>query len=97
MLKRFFSYYKPHLKLFTLDMLCALIVAVCNLFYPKITGNIIDIYVPEGRLDLVLIWSGVLLGIYVVKALLNYVIQFWGHVMGVRIQGDMRRDFFNHL
>ena len=97
MLKRFFSYYKPHLKLFTLDMLCALIVAVCNLFYPKITGNIIDIYVPEGRLDLVLIWSGVLLGIYVVKALLNYVIQYWGHVMGVRIQGDMRRDFFNHL
>ena len=97
MLKRFFSYYKPHLKLFTLDMLCALIVAVCNLFYPKITGNIIDIYVPEGRLDLVLIWSGVLLGIYVAKALLNYVIQYWGHVMGVRIQGDMRRDFFNHL
>lgn len=97
MLKRFFSYYKPHLKLFTLDMLCALIVAVCNLFYPKITGNIIDIYVPEGRLDLVLIWSGVLLGIYVVKALLNYFIQYWGHVMGVRIQGDMRRDFFNHL
>ncbi|MBQ2804749.1 MAG: ABC transporter ATP-binding protein, partial [Clostridia bacterium] len=43
------------------------------------------------------IWSGVLLGIYVVKALLNYVIQYWGHVMGVRIQGDMRRDFFNHL
>ncbi len=97
MLKRFFSYYKPHLKLFTLDMLCALVVAVCNLFYPKITGNIIDIYVPQGRLDLVLTWSGVLLGIYVVKAFLNYVIQYWGHVMGVRIQGDMRRDFFNHL
>lgn len=97
MLKKFFSYYKPYKKLFAIDMLCALVVAVCNLFFPFITGNIISDYIPDRRLDLVIVWCIALLGIYVVKALLGFVIQYWGHIMGVRIQGDMRRDFFEHL
>ena len=78
-------------------MACAFIVAVCDLFYPIIAGNIIDDYVPNQNLRLLLIWSGVLLGIYLVKAVLNYVIQYWGHIVGVRIQGDMRRDMFRHM
>ena len=78
LVKRFVSYYKPHRKLFAIDMACAFIVAVCDLFYPIIAGNIIDDYVPNQNLRLLLIWSGVLLGIYLVKAVLNYVIQYWG-------------------
>jgi ATP-binding cassette subfamily B protein len=97
LVKRFVSYYKPHRKLFAIDMACAFIVAVCDLFYPIIAGNIIDDYVPNQNLRLLLIWSGVLLGIYLVKAVLNYVIQYWGHIVGVRIQGDMRRDMFRHM
>ena len=97
LVKRFVSYYKPHRKLFAVDMACAFIVAVCDLFYPIIAGNIIDDYVPNQDLRLLLIWSGVLLGIYLVKAVLNYVIQYWGHIVGVRIQGDMRRDMFRHM
>lgn len=97
MLKKFFSYYKPHKKLFFIDMLCAFIVAVCNLFYPFITGKIINVYIPNKQLGFVLTWCVVLLGIYVVKMFLNYVIQYWGHIMGVCIQGDMRRDFFEHV
>lgn len=97
LVKRFISYYKPHRKLFAIDMACAFIVAVCDLFYPIIAGNIIDDYVPNQNLRLLLIWSGVLLGIYLVKAVLNYVIQYWGHIVGVRIQGDMRRDMFRHM
>lgn len=97
LVKRFVSYYKPHRKLFAIDMACAFIVAVCDLFYPIIAGNIIDDYVPNQDLRLLLIWSGVLLGIYLVKAVLNYVIQYWGHIVGVRIQGDMRRDMFRHM
>ena len=96
MIKKFISYYKPHKKLFFIDMLCAFMVALCNLFYPFITKNIINIYVPK-NLELLLVWSGVLLLIYAVKALLNYVIQYWGHIVGVRIQGDMRKEFFVHL
>ena len=95
LVKRFVSYYKPHRKLFAIDMACAFIVA--DLFYPIIAGNIIDDYVPNQNLRLLLTWSGVLLGIYLVKAVLNYVIQYWGHIVGVRIQGDMRRDMFRHM
>ena len=97
MLKKFFSYYRPHMGLFIIDMICAFLVAVCNLFFPFVTGNIISVYIPDKRLDLVLVWCGVLLFVYVFKAFLAYVIQYWGHVMGVRIQGDMRKDFFHHI
>ena len=97
MLKKFFSYYKPHKLLFSIDLVCAFIVAVCNLFYPFIAKNIINVYVPEGNLSFVLIWAGVLLIIFIIKAILQYIIAYWGHVVGVRIQADMRRDFFKHI
>lgn len=97
MIKRFVQYYKPHLKLFTIDMLCAFTVALCDLFYPMITKDIINIYVPNQQLNLLITWSAALLGIYIVKAILNYVVTYWGHIVGVGIQGDMRRDMFRHL
>lgn len=97
MLRHFIRYYKPHRKLFFLDMLCAFLVAVCDLFYPIIAGNIINDYVPNQNIRLLLVWAGVLLLIYVLKAGLNWFIQYWGHIVGVRMQGDMRRDVFAHL
>ncbi len=97
MIKRFFSYYKPHKKLFILDIICSFAVALCNLFYPFVTKQIINEYAPNKLLDLMLVWCGALLAIYIVKAILNYIVQFYGHVLGVRIQGDMREDFFRHI
>ena len=97
MIKRFVRYYKPHKRLFMLDTACSLMVAVCDLFYPMIAKNITNVYVPNKELRLLLVWAGVLLGIYLIKAALNYIIQYWGHIVGVRIQGDMRRDMFMHL
>lgn len=97
MLKQFVQYYKPHKLLFVADMACALLVAACNLIYPIITRQFINAYVPEGNLRMILITAAVLLLIYVVKASLNYFIQYYGHVMGVRMQCDIRRDAFNHL
>ena len=97
MFKQFAKYYKPHWKLFALDMFCAFIVSCCNLFYPVITKNIINDYVPNQNLKLFVVWAIVLLLIYVVKAFLNYIIQYWGHMVGVRIQGDMRQELFRHL
>ncbi len=96
-LKRFVKFYKPHLLLFSLDMLAAIIVAAADLFYPEITSNIINDYVPTGNLRLMLIWGGVLLGIYLLKAGLNYFMQYYGHIMGVRMQSDIRTDMFKHL
>lgn len=97
MIKRFIAYYKPHWKLFTIDMCCAFIVALCDLFYPIIARDIINVYVPQQNLRLLLVWAVALFAIYLLKAGLTYVVQYWGHMVGVGIQGDMRRDMFRHL
>ena len=97
MFKKFISYYRPHRKLFALDMFCGLLVAICDLFYPIITRNIINVYVPNKQLQLLITWSVVMLLIYVAKACLNFVVQYWGHIVGVRMQADMRRDMFTKL
>ena len=97
MFKKFISYYRPHRKLFALDMFCGLLVAVCDLFYPIIARNIINEYVPNKQLRLLITWSVVMLLIYVAKACLNFVVQYWGHIVGVRMQADMRRDMFAKL
>lgn len=95
MIKRFISYYKPHLKLFILDMFSAVVVAVCNLFYPLISREIINGFSEGSREVGYLIHASLfLLGVYVVKAIFQYIIGYWGHVVGVRMQRDMRRDLF---
>ncbi len=97
MIKRFISYYRPHWKLFVFDMACALIAALCDLFFPMIAGNIIDVYVPNKQIRLLIIWSVALLLIFIFKAALNYMMIYYGHCVGVRMQSDMRRDIFKHM
>ena len=97
LLRRFISYYKPHRRLFCADMICAFIVAVCDLFYPMIAKNMINDYVPNRNLRLLLVWGAALLVIYLLKAGLNWFIQYYGHIVGVRMQADMRRDVFKRL
>ena len=97
MLKRFLSYYKPHKTIFTLDMLASLIVALVGVLYPMVTRAMLNDYIPSRNYRMVVILALALLGLYVVRALLNYFVQYAGHVMGVRMQAQMRRDMFNHL
>jgi ABC-type multidrug transport system fused ATPase/permease subunit len=97
MIKKFIAYYRPHMKLFAADMFCALLVAVCGVLYPVVTRRIINQYVPEHNARMILLCGAVLLGIYFLKAGLNYFIQYYGHAMGVRITIDMRAAAFNHL
>ena len=97
MIKRFASYYRPHIALFTADMICALVYATCDLFYPMITRRMLNSYIPEGNLRLLLTLAGVLVAIYILKTALTYFIDYYGHVVGVRIQADMRREVFDHL
>ena len=97
MLKRFIKYYKPHKKLFAFDMLCSFLIALTDLFYPIITKNIINDYVPNRNLRLLITWSLIILVLYLLKMGLNYFVSYWGHVVGVRMQGDMRRDMFRRL
>lgn len=97
LIRRFIPYYKPHKKLFIIDMICAFIISVFNLVYPYITKEIINNYVPNKLLNLLLIGTMILLAFYLIKAGLNYVLQYWGHLVGVRMQADMRSELFAHL
>ena len=95
MLKKFVSYYKPHLPLFIFDMVSAVIVAVCNLFYPTVAKNIINGFSTGSiTLDVIFMNAALLFAVYVIKAVFQYVIGYLGHVVGVRMQADMRRDLF---
>ena len=97
MLKRFLSYYKPHKLMFTLDMLASLTVALVGIFYPIITRQMLNVYVPEQNYKAIIIFGSVLLSLYLIKMLLNYFIQYQGHVIGVKMQARMRSDMFRHL
>lgn len=97
MLKRFCTYYKPHLKIFTADMAAAFLLSVCTMIYPLITRQMLIDFIPNREVKLLVIWAAVLLGIYLVKYFLNYFVTYYGHVMGVDMQATMRRDVFSHL
>ena len=97
MLKRFLSYSKPHMKIFILDMLAALGVALIGVVYPIVTREMLNELIPNRQYKMVVAFGLLLLGLYFVRMLLNYFIQYEGHVMGVRMQAQMRSDMFRHL
>lgn len=97
MLKEFVQYYRPYKKLFILDMICAFSASMCNLLYPIMTRNIMDDIIPNKKIDLLFIFAAILIVIFIAKAGFNYFMQYWGHVVGVRMQADMRSVVFRHL
>lgn len=97
MLKEFVQYYRPYKKLFILDMICAFSASMCNLLYPIMTRNIMDDIIPNKKIDLLFIFAAILIVIFIAKAGFNYFMQYWGHVVGVRMQADMRSVVFKHL
>jgi len=97
MLKIFISYYKPYLKLFILDLSCAFLIASIDLAFPLITRQFINDIIPNGKLRIFYIFIIALLMLAIVRAVLNYIIDYWGHMVGTRMERDMRRDLFEHL
>ncbi|WP_315078740.1 ABC transporter ATP-binding protein [uncultured Clostridium sp.] len=97
MLKKFISFYKPYKKLFFMDLIAAFIAALCDLVYPMMTRTLVNDSIPNKNIRLIAVFAVTLLIIFLIKALCGYFMQYWGHVVGVRMQGDMRRDVFNHL
>jgi len=97
MLKKFISYYKPYLKLFVLDLSCAFLIASIDLAFPLVTRQFINDIIPNGKLRIFYIFIIALLALAVVRAVLNYIIDYWGHIVGTRMERDMRRDLFEHL
>jgi ATP-binding cassette subfamily B protein len=97
LLRRFIAYYRPHKKLFSMDMGAALLVAVIGVVYPIITRTMLNKLIPEKQYTMIVVYGITLLALYFVKMCLNYFIQYEGHMMGVYMQARMRSDMFNHL
>lgn len=97
MFKRFISYYKPHIRMFTLDMVASLLISVIGMCYPILTRKVFNDFVPNANITMILIFGGVLLVLYFIRMLLRYFVQYYGHVIGVKMQAQMRSDMFKHL
>ena len=97
MLKRFIAYYKPHRFMFALDMLAALLISVIGMVYPMVTNKMLNDLIPNRLYDQIIIAGVIVLILYIVRMLLRYFVQYYGHVIGVKMQRQMRSDLFNHL
>lgn len=97
MLKRFFSYYRPYKKLFILDFTCAVFAGLLELAFPVAVNQVIDRIMPQKEFRVVLMACLALFLFYVLNTILQYIVVFFGHKLGVNIETDMRRELFAHL
>lgn len=97
MLKRFISYYKPHKKMFVLDMLASFLISLVGMFYPVITRVMLNDFIPNKKYRFIVIAGIALLVIYVIRMLLQFFVQYYGHIIGVKMQAQMRSDMFKKL
>ncbi len=94
---RFFSYYRPYKKLFLLDFTCAVFAGLLELAFPVAVNQVIDKIMPKGEFRTILLACFALLLFYVLNTVLQYIVVFFGHKLGVNIETDMRRELFAHL
>ncbi|MCT8139140.1 ABC transporter ATP-binding protein [Anaerobacillus sp. CMMVII] len=97
MIRRFFSYYKPHKKLFIIDFVCAVFVGLLELGFPLAVAWFIDSLLPEGNWSTITAVSAGLLTLYLLSSSMQFVVNYWGHKLGINIETDMRRELFNHV
>lgn len=97
MLKRFIYYYKPHKKMLALDMLASLLISVIGMVYPIVTNKMLNIYIPEKMYTTIVAAGLIVLALYIIRMALRYFVQYYGHVIGVKMQSQMRQDLFAHL
>lgn len=97
MLQRFISYYKPYKKLFMLDFFCAVILAILELSFPLAVSYVIDTLLPDENWGLIVGACSILLVVYIINTILSYVVTYWGHMLGINIETDMRKKLFDHV
>lgn len=89
MLKRFFKYYKPYVSLFVLDIAAAIIFSTVSVFFPIVTRGLIKTYLPQAMWTPMIISFTVILAIYLIQFVCDYIRLKWGHILGVYIETDM--------
>lgn len=97
LLRIFLSYFKPHRRLFAMDMLCAILVAAVDLAFPLVSRTAMNELLPQAAYRTFFIVMGVMAIAYLVRAVLYYIICYWGHTFGIRVEADIRRDLFSHM
>ena len=97
MLRQFFAYYRPHRRLFILDFTCAVVSGLLELAFPLAVKAFVDKLLPSQNWGLILGATAGLLAIYALNTGLQYIVNYWGHVLGISIETEMRRKIFDHL
>lgn len=93
----FLSYFRPHWKLFVLDIACAFLMALIDLAYPLISRSAMYDMLPQKAYQTFFVVMSILVLAYLVRSLLQFVVTYWGHLFGVRVEADIRRDLFRHM
>ena len=97
MIKRFIKYYKPYKRIFFLDMLASLLIALIGMLYPILTNLILKEFIPNKQIAYLIGFGIAIFICYIIRMLLKYFVQSYGHIMGVKMQADMRREIFKKL
>ena len=96
-LRIFASYYKPHWKLFLLDMVCALLICIVDLLFPMVSRWSMQTLLPNQLFATFFAVMAALALAYVLKGVFYFIVTYWGHLLGVRMEADIRRDLFTHM
>ena len=97
LLRIFLSYFKPHRRLFALDMTCAFLIAVVDLAFPLVSRTALYTWLPEKQFRVFFIVMAAVVAAYVVRSGLYFVVAYWGHTFGIRVEADIRRDLYHHM
>ena len=97
LLRIFLGYFKPHKKLFAIDMCCALLVAMVDLAFPLVSRNAMNELLPRSAYTTFFVVMAIMAAAYFIRSILQYVICYWGHTFGIRVEADIRRDLFRHM
>ena len=93
----FISYYRPHWKIFALDLACALCISLIDLAFPYVSRLSMEHLLPDRAFRAFFLVMGALVAAYVLKSVFYFIVAYWGHLLGVRMEADIRRDLFTHM
>ncbi|MBR5529508.1 MAG: ABC transporter ATP-binding protein [Oscillospiraceae bacterium] len=93
----FLSYFKNHKGLFAVDMLCALLIAAVDLLFPLVTRTALYDMLPNNLFGVFFVVMGIMVLCYLLRSFLNYIICYYGHTFGIRVEADIRADLFRHM
>ena len=96
-LRIFLSYFKPHRRLFALDMTCAFLIALIDLAFPLVSRQALYTWLPEKQFRVFFIVMAAVVVAYVLRSGLYFVVAYWGHTFGIRVEADIRRDLYHHM